>query len=102
MIPGHRVIFFSDTVFNVYEPKDHFSSRAQNVVQAQLKPAPPSLSSSTTAAHYQEHVAKGGASAKINLIACIALQNHSRGEKRHVGKEGEKGLGGWKRAGMRT
>lgn len=41
MIPGHRVIFFSDTVFNVYEPKDHFSSRAHDVVQAQLTPPLP-------------------------------------------------------------
>ena len=40
-IPGHRVIFFSDTVFNVYEPKDHSSSRAHDVVQAQLKPPLP-------------------------------------------------------------
>lgn len=31
MIPGHRVTVSSDTIFNVYEPEDHFSSRAHDI-----------------------------------------------------------------------
>lgn len=82
-------IAFSDTIFNVYEPGDHFSSRAHNSSGA-AETAPPTLSTSTAAAHYQEHVAKGGASTKINLIACIALQNHSRGGKTETSERKEK------------
>lgn len=99
MIAGHRVIFSSDTLFNAYEPKDHFSSGAPDLVAAETTPS----QSSTTEAHYQQHVAMGGAGTKINLIACTALQNHSRGAKKEMSERQEqRGLGGWERAGMRT
>lgn len=48
-IPGRRVIFFSATIFNAYEPEDHFLPGAQDIAKAQLKSAlPPKRAPPTT------------------------------------------------------
>lgn len=92
MILGYTEIFFRNTIFNIWA-EGSFLIRSTGRNSDTAESTPPTLFTSTTAAHYQKHVAKGGARTKINLIACIALQNHSRAGGKMCRRLGRKRTG---------
>lgn len=96
-------IAFSDTVFNVYEPEDRFSSRAHDIVKAQLKPPLPH-----SPLQQQQLIIGSTLQRAVQAQKSIWSPGYSSAKsfqgrkKRNMGEKREEGLGGWKGAGMRT
>lgn len=96
-------IAFSDTVFNVYEPEDHFSSRAHGIVKAQLKPPLPHSPLQQQQLIIRSTLQKAVQAQKSIWSPVYSSAKSFQGrKKRNIGEKREEGLGGWKGAGMRT